>query len=311
MQYGRHHIRINCICPGIIYTGMSRDVHRQKFGKELNRDQGKNLPPSAASACPRTSPESRCSWPATTPHLSPPRRLSWTAALPPPESSRRLKTGFHRLLPLSASQKNLRRRPVLMQGVESEHPSYAATLPFLNTRLSFAPGLIRGYNLWTLVVEKLSQRRYQANAVIMGIGALRRSSRPAGSGARPRRAIRLSLFIAFMLSLGFAAAALAQCSCPASTPASKLTYCYRTYALCTIAKCKAPPDKSPIPSEVECDFTVATGYSVGGPAWLTPIRGASSRAITPSGAISSARDDWRVTCGVGKLLECALYYRRQ
>lgn len=45
-----------------------------------------------------------------------------------------------------------------MQGVESEHPSYAATLPFLNTRLSFAPGLIRGYNLWTLVVEKLSQR---------------------------------------------------------------------------------------------------------------------------------------------------------
>lgn len=36
MQYGRHHIRINCICPGIIYTGMSRDVHRQKFGKELD-----------------------------------------------------------------------------------------------------------------------------------------------------------------------------------------------------------------------------------------------------------------------------------
>ncbi|MGO9058674.1 MAG: SDR family NAD(P)-dependent oxidoreductase [Candidatus Binataceae bacterium] len=36
MQYGRHNIRINCICPGIIYTGMSREVHRQKFGKELD-----------------------------------------------------------------------------------------------------------------------------------------------------------------------------------------------------------------------------------------------------------------------------------
>jgi NAD(P)-dependent dehydrogenase (short-subunit alcohol dehydrogenase family) len=36
MQYGRHNIRVNCICPGIIYTGMSRDVHRKQFGKELS-----------------------------------------------------------------------------------------------------------------------------------------------------------------------------------------------------------------------------------------------------------------------------------
>jgi NAD(P)-dependent dehydrogenase (short-subunit alcohol dehydrogenase family) len=36
MQYGGHNIRVNCICPGIIYTSMSRDVHRQKFGKELD-----------------------------------------------------------------------------------------------------------------------------------------------------------------------------------------------------------------------------------------------------------------------------------
>jgi NAD(P)-dependent dehydrogenase (short-subunit alcohol dehydrogenase family) len=36
MQYGRHNIRVNCICPGIIYTGMSRDVHRERFGKELD-----------------------------------------------------------------------------------------------------------------------------------------------------------------------------------------------------------------------------------------------------------------------------------
>jgi len=36
MQYGRHKIRVNCICPGIIYTGMSRQVHREQFGKELD-----------------------------------------------------------------------------------------------------------------------------------------------------------------------------------------------------------------------------------------------------------------------------------
>jgi NAD(P)-dependent dehydrogenase (short-subunit alcohol dehydrogenase family) len=36
MQYGRHNIRVNCICPGIIYTGMSRAVHRERFGKELD-----------------------------------------------------------------------------------------------------------------------------------------------------------------------------------------------------------------------------------------------------------------------------------
>ncbi len=36
MQYGRHNIRVNCICPGIIYTGMSREVHRERFGKELD-----------------------------------------------------------------------------------------------------------------------------------------------------------------------------------------------------------------------------------------------------------------------------------
>jgi len=36
LQYGRHNIRVNCICPGIIYTGMSREVHRQRFGKELD-----------------------------------------------------------------------------------------------------------------------------------------------------------------------------------------------------------------------------------------------------------------------------------
>jgi len=97
----------------------------------------------------------------------------------------------------------------------------------------------------------------------MWIGAVRRSWHPGGSGDWARCAIRRSLFIAFMLSWGLAATAVAQCSPPASTRASKLTYCYSTYALCTIAKCKAPPDKSPIPSEVECDCTVATGYSVG------------------------------------------------
>jgi NAD(P)-dependent dehydrogenase (short-subunit alcohol dehydrogenase family) len=36
MQYGRYRIRVNCICPGIIYTGMSREVHRERFGKELD-----------------------------------------------------------------------------------------------------------------------------------------------------------------------------------------------------------------------------------------------------------------------------------
>jgi NAD(P)-dependent dehydrogenase (short-subunit alcohol dehydrogenase family) len=36
MQYGRQNIRVNCICPGIIYTGMSRDMHRQIYGKELS-----------------------------------------------------------------------------------------------------------------------------------------------------------------------------------------------------------------------------------------------------------------------------------
>jgi NAD(P)-dependent dehydrogenase (short-subunit alcohol dehydrogenase family) len=36
MQYGKHKIRVNCICPGIIYTGMSREVHRERFGKELD-----------------------------------------------------------------------------------------------------------------------------------------------------------------------------------------------------------------------------------------------------------------------------------
>src|SRR5579885_207315 len=36
LQYGRHKIRVNCICPGIIYTGMSRRVHREQFGKELD-----------------------------------------------------------------------------------------------------------------------------------------------------------------------------------------------------------------------------------------------------------------------------------
>jgi NAD(P)-dependent dehydrogenase (short-subunit alcohol dehydrogenase family) len=36
MQYGRYNIRVNCICPGIIYTGMSREVHRERFGKELD-----------------------------------------------------------------------------------------------------------------------------------------------------------------------------------------------------------------------------------------------------------------------------------
>src|SRR5690349_8438368 len=36
MQYGAHNIRVNCICPGIIYTGMSRAVHRERFGKELD-----------------------------------------------------------------------------------------------------------------------------------------------------------------------------------------------------------------------------------------------------------------------------------
>jgi len=36
MQYGRYKIRVNCICPGIIYTGMSREVHRERFGKELD-----------------------------------------------------------------------------------------------------------------------------------------------------------------------------------------------------------------------------------------------------------------------------------
>ncbi len=36
MQYGRYNIRVNCICPGIIYTGMSRAVHREQFGKELD-----------------------------------------------------------------------------------------------------------------------------------------------------------------------------------------------------------------------------------------------------------------------------------
>ena len=36
MQYGAHKIRVNCICPGIIYTGMSRDVHRKRYGKELS-----------------------------------------------------------------------------------------------------------------------------------------------------------------------------------------------------------------------------------------------------------------------------------
>jgi NAD(P)-dependent dehydrogenase (short-subunit alcohol dehydrogenase family) len=36
MQYGRQNIRVNCICPGIIYTGMSRSMHRRQYGKELD-----------------------------------------------------------------------------------------------------------------------------------------------------------------------------------------------------------------------------------------------------------------------------------
>jgi hypothetical protein len=63
-----------------------------------------------------------------------------------------------------------------------------------------------------------------------------------------------------ILALALPHAALAQVP---SVSASALKYCYSTYALCTIAKCTVPPEKSPIPSTVQCDCTVTTGYSVG------------------------------------------------
>jgi NAD(P)-dependent dehydrogenase (short-subunit alcohol dehydrogenase family) len=35
-QYGRYKIRVNCVCPGMIYTPMSVRVQRQMAGKELS-----------------------------------------------------------------------------------------------------------------------------------------------------------------------------------------------------------------------------------------------------------------------------------
>jgi hypothetical protein len=63
-----------------------------------------------------------------------------------------------------------------------------------------------------------------------------------------------------ILVLALPCTALAQV---ASSSDSKLEYCYGPYALCTVARCSAPADKSPIGSDVECTCTVQAGYSVG------------------------------------------------
>jgi hypothetical protein len=65
---------------------------------------------------------------------------------------------------------------------------------------------------------------------------------------------------ALILALALPGAALAQAQ---SGSASKLSYCYGPYALCTIARCTVPPDGSSIPSPIECNCTVQSGYSVG------------------------------------------------
>jgi hypothetical protein len=72
--------------------------------------------------------------------------------------------------------------------------------------------------------------------------------------------MKLRFLTALILTLALPNAALAQVS---STSASALKYCYGPYALCTISRCKTPPDKSPIPSTVDCGCTVSAGYSVG------------------------------------------------
>jgi hypothetical protein len=72
------------------------------------------------------------------------------------------------------------------------------------------------------------------------------------------------LGVKFLSGLIFALAlphvALAQVP---SVSASTLKYCYGPYALCTIARCSVPADKSPIPSTVQCNCTTHVGYSVG------------------------------------------------
>jgi hypothetical protein len=67
-------------------------------------------------------------------------------------------------------------------------------------------------------------------------------------------------FAALILLLAFSSSALAQDS-SSSSPALK--YCYGPYALCTVARCSVPADRSPVGSNVECRCTVEAGYSVG------------------------------------------------
>ena len=40
LQYGPQKIRVNSICPGFIYTGMSRDAFRKRTGQELDPNIG-------------------------------------------------------------------------------------------------------------------------------------------------------------------------------------------------------------------------------------------------------------------------------
>ncbi len=74
MELGPDGIRVNAVCPGVIRTDMTKDLHEMQV-KWLHRTCL-----CAGSARPTRPPPSRSSSPATTPRTSPAPRSSWTAA---------------------------------------------------------------------------------------------------------------------------------------------------------------------------------------------------------------------------------------